>query len=147
LHVCPFVGWVFFGDYCSLSSGAARKNLILLLVHIFSSTLAAGSDASIADGAWLQDGVRWNDAPRIVNPRLQGGSAAVLYFGRDQTIALIYRSVFREPKKYIAIGSGDPTPGRYENSFRRTPELDKECLGSSEQLSANATAVKAYLEG
>jgi hypothetical protein len=120
--------------------------LILLLVLIFSSTLAAGSDASIPDGAWLQDGVRSN-APRMINPHLQGGSAAVVYFGQDQTIALIYCSVFRELKKYIAIGSGDPTPGLYENSFRRTPELDKECLGSSERLGANATAVKAYLEG
>jgi hypothetical protein len=112
LHIRPFVGWVFFDDYCSLSSGAARKNLIQLLVLIFSSTLAAGSDPSIPDGAWLQDGVRSN-APRMINPHLQGGSAAVVYFGQDQTIALIYCSVFREPKKYIEIGNDDLTPGLY----------------------------------
>jgi len=84
------------------------KKTFLLMVFIFLPSLAARSDDSFPNGAWLQDGVRWINAPRTINPHLQGGSAAVLYFGKDQTFALIYCTVGREPKKYITISHGDP---------------------------------------
>jgi hypothetical protein len=84
------------------------KKTLLLMVLIFLPSLAARSDESFPNGAWLQDGVRWINAPRSINLHLQGGSAAVLYFGKDQAFVLIYCTVFREPKKYITISHGDP---------------------------------------
>lgn len=84
------------------------KKTLLLVVLIFLPSLAAGSDESFPIGAWLQDGVRWINAPRTINPHLQSGSAAVLYFGKDNTFELIYCTVIREPKKYITISHGDP---------------------------------------
>jgi hypothetical protein len=84
------------------------KKMLPLMVLIFLPSLAVRSDTSFSDGAWLQDGVKWVNAPRDINPQLQSGSAAVLYFGKDQTFALIYCTVGREPKKYMTISHGDP---------------------------------------
>jgi hypothetical protein len=84
------------------------KKMSLLMALIFLPSLAVTSDTSFSDGAWLQDGVKWVNAPRDINPHLQSGSAAVLYFGKDQTFALIYCTVGREPNKYITISHGDP---------------------------------------
>jgi hypothetical protein len=84
------------------------KKMFLLLVLIFLPSLAVRSDTNFLDGAWLQDDVKWVNAPPDINPQLQSGSAAVLYFGKDQTFALIYCTVGREPKKYMTISHGDP---------------------------------------
>jgi hypothetical protein len=84
------------------------KKMLLLMVLIFLPSLAVRSDTIFSDGAWLQDGVKWVNAPRAINPHLQSGSATVLYFDKDQTFALIYCTVGREPKKYVTISHGDP---------------------------------------
>lgn len=69
--------------------------------------LTAPLDEGRLHGAWLQDSVKWTEAPRDVNAHLQSGSATVMYFSEDHTFALIECWVYREPGRYIVISHGD----------------------------------------
>jgi hypothetical protein len=84
------------------------KNLIPLLLLVCIPVHVSGFDGSQFQGAWLQNGIRWINAPRDINPRLQSGEAAVLFFEEDHKFALIYCAVGRVPKEYMNISHGDP---------------------------------------
>jgi hypothetical protein len=83
------------------------KTLTALLLLFCLPVLAAGLDEGHIQGAWLQDGVKWTKAPPDINPHLQTGEAEILYFGNDQTFAIIYCVVNRVPKEYETISHGD----------------------------------------
>lgn len=84
------------------------KKILLLVVLALLPSLPVRPDESLPSGAWLQDGVKWNNAPRDINPGLQAGGAAVIYFRRDHNFALIDCIVVRAPKEYMSISHGDP---------------------------------------
>ena len=84
-----------------------KKLALLFLLSSLSLTLGR-SNGEAPQGAWLQDGVKWTSAPPDINPHLQSGGAAVLYFKGDQSFALIYCTVGRIPNQYMTISHGDP---------------------------------------
>lgn len=83
-----------------------RRAILLLLL----SALPAADVASVkttVEGAWLQTGLKWEKAPRKVDPNLRSSEAGVLYLGKDQTFAIIYCYVYRKPPKYeVMSGEG-----------------------------------------
>lgn len=83
------------------------KTLTALLLLAFLPAFVAGLDEGHVQGAWLQDGVKWTKAPPDINPHLQTGEAEILYFGKDQTFAIIHCVVNRVPKEYETISHGD----------------------------------------
>jgi hypothetical protein len=83
------------------------KTLTALLLLVCLPVLTPGPDEGHLQGAWLRDGVRWAKAPPDINPHLQTGEAEILYFGKDQTFAVIHCVVNRVPKEYETISHGD----------------------------------------
>jgi len=83
------------------------KTLTTLLLLICLQLLASGLDGGPVQGCWLQDGVKWTNAPQDINPHLQTGEAEILYFGKDQAFAVIHCVVNRVPKEYETISHGD----------------------------------------
>lgn len=81
---------------------------VLLLALTLVPLCAAAPRTMPSSGAWLQDGIRWRNAPKDINPRLQWGEASVLYFGEDHKFALISCIVIRVPNEYTTISHGDP---------------------------------------
>lgn len=88
-----------------------RKQITtVLLLFWFAASCAALEKAEkkvALTGAWLQDGIKWINAPAEINAHLQTGQAALLYFGPDHTFAIIYCVVNRVPKQYMTISHGD----------------------------------------
>jgi hypothetical protein len=66
------------------------KTITALLLVVCLPVFAAGLDEAHPHGAWLQDGMTWTKAPPDVNPHLETGAAVVMYFGDDQSFALIH---------------------------------------------------------
>ena len=84
------------------------KTLTALLLLVCLPALATGIDEGQVQGAWLLNSVKWTNAPADINPHLQSGAAAILYFKQDHTFALIYCVVNRVPKEYEVISHGEP---------------------------------------
>ena len=83
------------------------RTLTVLLLVVCLPILVAGLDQDHVQGAWLKDGVKWINAPAGINPRLKLGDAEILYFGKDQTFAIIYCVVNRVPNEYETSSHGD----------------------------------------
>ena len=79
---------------------------LFLLLSQFS--LAVAVNQTELEGAWLEVGSKWINAPKEIVPREQWSQTAVIYFGKDHKFALINCTVLRVPKKYINISDGDP---------------------------------------
>jgi hypothetical protein len=93
------------------------KKFILLLILLYPLRMGGASPANALEGAWLQDGIKWTNAPPDINPHLQSGRALILYFGKDRAFSRIYCVVGRVPKEYMTISHGDPLTlyrGRWE---------------------------------
>ncbi len=84
-----------------------KKLALLILTSLFVVAWGA-SDKEAPRGAWLQDGLKWTQAPPDINPHLRSAQAAILFFGEDHKFAIIYCTVGRETKKYMTISNGDP---------------------------------------
>jgi hypothetical protein len=56
--------------------------------------------------AWLQKGIKWERAPRDVNPNLSVGSAITLYFAKDGNFTLLSGTVYKQDHK-ISASVGD----------------------------------------
>jgi hypothetical protein len=83
---------------------------IVVIICLF--VLGAGKQAAPSNpvppaGAWLQTDLKWQSAPKTINPRLRTSTAAILYFGEDHTFALMYCVVNQVPGKYTVISHGD----------------------------------------
>lgn len=61
---------------------------------------------TVPQGAWLQDGTTWSNAPKEINPKLSSGRAVIAYFASDHTFALIYATVNRVKGEYEVICNG-----------------------------------------
>jgi hypothetical protein len=84
------------------------KKFMLLLHLLYPLGMGGASPATALEGAWMQDGIKWTNAPPDINPHLQSGRAVILYFGKDRSFSLIYCVVGRVPKEYMTISHGDP---------------------------------------
>jgi len=84
------------------------KTLTALLLLVCLPALVTGIEEGQVQGAWLLNSVKWANAPADINPHLQSGAAAILYFKQDHTFALIYCVVNRVPKEYEVISHGEP---------------------------------------
>src|SRR5947209_9586154 len=84
------------------------KMFVLVFLLSSQALLAGASNERALEGAWLEVGSRWINAPKDVAPHEQWSQTAVLYFGKDHKFALIYCTVIRVPKKYVNISNGDP---------------------------------------
>jgi len=84
-----------------------RKFPLFFLVFCL-AVAALASDQGSPQGAWLQDGTKWTNAPADINPHLQSAPVALLYFGKDHRFALLYCTVVRVPRQYMTISNGDP---------------------------------------
>ncbi len=73
----------------------------------FAAARAGAGDASAPRGAWVQEDVKWAKAPHSVVPHAEAGDAQVLYFGKDQTFALIECVLNRTAKGRETISAGD----------------------------------------
>jgi len=105
------------------------KTLILCLL-VFSPLLAFGtSDESTLEGAWLQDGVKWVNAPRDIDRNLQSGQAAIVYFTKDHKFAILYCTLYRVRQRNPEISHGDPR-GVYQGEWK----LDRQTVSISYQL-------------
>src|SRR5579863_353906 len=58
-------------------------------------------------GAWLPVNVKWQHAPPEINPKLETGSATVLYFDQQGHFAIIGCVINREPGRYTTVSAGD----------------------------------------
>jgi hypothetical protein len=92
------------------------RALALLLLSFCWLSCPRSSDTNVVEGAWLEDGVKWTNAPRDINPHLQSAQAEVLYFGKDHKFGLIHCTVIRQPKQKITISNGDPR-GVYQGEW------------------------------
>ena len=77
------------------------KTLVFCLL-----TRVASSQSVAPPGAWLQDKVKWQRAPKDINPKLRSGRAAVIYFWPNQSVSVLYATVTRVPKEYEVICNG-----------------------------------------
>ncbi len=82
--------------------------VLALLLSLFWLSAAGIADGNTLEGAWLEDGIKWIDAPSDINPHLQSAQAAILYFGKDHKFGLIYCTVVRQAKQNMTISNGDP---------------------------------------
>jgi hypothetical protein len=92
------------------------RALPLLLLTLFWLSGPRSSDTNVVEGAWLEDGLKWTNAPRDINPHLQSAQAEILYFGEDHKFALIHCTVIRQPKQNMTISNGDPR-GVYQGEW------------------------------
>lgn len=83
------------------------KLAISLLLSSWLCAVTSDKSASL-QGAWIEDHVNWQRAPADVNPHLQTGQAAVLYFAKDHSFAVIYCTVNRRPERRMTVSNGDP---------------------------------------
>jgi hypothetical protein len=58
-------------------------------------------------GAWMPVHVKWDHAPPSVNPKLETGSATVLYFDERGRFAVVGCVINREPGRYTNLSAGD----------------------------------------
>jgi hypothetical protein len=58
-------------------------------------------------GAWLPVNVKWQHAPPEINPKLETGSATVLYFDQQGHFAIVGCVINREPGRYTTVSAGD----------------------------------------
>jgi len=70
------------------------------------ATVAFAQAGKAPQGAWLQDGIKWANAPKEINPRLSSGRAAIVYFGPNHAFAVIYATVNRVQRQYEVICNG-----------------------------------------
>jgi hypothetical protein len=91
--------------------------LALLLFLLWQSGPANAPSVSALEGAWLQTDAKWTNAPQGIARSEQYAQTAVLYFGKEHKFALIYCSVIRGPKQYMAISNGDRR-GVYRGQWR-----------------------------
>ena len=82
------------------------KTLLAFLCVFLFTTLGDASDKYALEGAWMEVGVKWVNAPPDVNAHQQRTQAAILFFGKDQDFGLIYCTVGREPN-WMTISNGD----------------------------------------
>jgi hypothetical protein len=78
----------------------------LLLVLLLSSCGAIAQSVKTA-GAWLPLNVKWEHAPPDINPKLETGSATVLYFDEQGHFAIVGCVINREPGRYTTVSAGD----------------------------------------
>jgi hypothetical protein len=84
------------------------KTFAFLFLLLSQSSLAVAPNQTALEGAWLQVDSKWINAPKEVAPHEQWSQTAVIYFGKDHKLALIYCTVYQVPKKYMTISNGDP---------------------------------------
>ena len=78
----------------------------LLLVLLLWSCGAIAQSVKTA-GAWLPVNVKWEHAPPEINPKLETGSATVLYFDQQGHFAIVGCVINREPGRYTTVSAGD----------------------------------------
>ena len=98
--------------------GHVRRYALVLLI----TNVAAFGQTVGAVGAWVTVKMRWEHAPRYVNPKLETASTAVLYFDANQHFANVGCVVDREPGRYITISAGDGQLVSYGNWDGHLPE-------------------------
>ena len=81
--------------------------VLVCLIALGAGKQKAGIDADQLRGAWLQTDLKWESAPKQVNPHLRTSTGALLYFGDDHTFALMYCVVNQVPGEYTSISHGD----------------------------------------
>ena len=82
-----------------------RISVVLLLLWV--SAACHAQKTSFPEGAWLEGGVKWSNAPPQVHSNLQFAQAAIIYFGSDHSFGVIYATVNRVTNRYEVISSGD----------------------------------------
>lgn len=83
-----------------------RAALFFIAILWFLTTGTRAQTVPVPQGAWLQDGVKWSEAPKEINPKLSSGRAAIAYFGADHIFLLVYATVNRVPGEYEVICNG-----------------------------------------
>src|ERR1700758_4704697 len=88
------------------------KKILLLLT--LSPTLLGqektpsyGSARIVPGGTWIQKGLKWDKAPRQIQPRPETAPAAVIYFYPDHRFAFFYGLVLRYGKRTSGVSAGD----------------------------------------
>jgi len=84
------------------------KIFVFLFLLLFQSGPAVAPNQTDLEGAWLEAGSIWINAPKKVARHEQWSQTAVIYFGKDRKFALILCTVYQVPKKFMTIGNGDP---------------------------------------
>jgi hypothetical protein len=128
----------------------------LLLFLLLSSCGAIAQPVKTA-GAWLPVNVKWEHAPPDINPKLETGTATVLYFDGKGHFAIIGCVINREPGRYTTVSAGDGQvisfgewdghlPGNVKyRLISRTVERAGETLPGPWQEDKLASTPKGYL--
>jgi len=84
----------------------ATRALVSALLCSLAATAAFAQPAPVPEGAWVQDGIKWEKAPRTINRKLSSGGAVIAYFGADHEFALIHAILLRVQGEYKVICNG-----------------------------------------
>lgn len=87
------------------------KSLVILLAALFLASPVLPASDNVTEirpaGTWIQNDVKWKNAPESGNPHLQVADVKLLLFNADHTFAVVECVLNRVPHKYIAISHGD----------------------------------------
>ncbi len=78
---------------------------LLLVLLLWNCGAMAQSVKTV--GAWLPVNLKWEHAPPEINPKLETGSATVLYFDQQGHFAVVGCVINREPGRYTTVSAGD----------------------------------------
>ena len=84
----------------------ATRAVFSVFFCLLTATAALAQPARAPEGAWVQDGIKWEKAPRTINRKLSSGPAAIAYFGADHEFALIHAILLRVQGEYEVICNG-----------------------------------------
>jgi len=130
---------------------------IALLLILSLSAPAQGVDTA---GAWLPLHMKWEHAPKSVDPNLTTGVAKVLYFGEHGRFAIVACLINRANGKH-AISNGDgqviftgewdghlPGHVKYRLISRTLKSAERRCLvpGKRQQLNLIQKAISCFKE-
>jgi hypothetical protein len=86
---------------------------VLLLLTLSPALLGQGKTASyrsarfVPEGTWIQKALKWDRAPRQIQPRPETAPAALIYFYPDHKFAFFYGLVLRYGKRTPGVSAGD----------------------------------------
>jgi hypothetical protein len=136
-------------------SGAKAMKKLLFVLFLWS--VGAFAQSVKTAGAWMPVHVKWEHAPPSINPKLETGSATVLYFDGQDRFAVVVCVINRELGRYTTVSAGDGQvvssglwdghlPGRVKYRLSsRTVERVGEKLPGPWQNEKLASTPKGYL--
>jgi hypothetical protein len=78
----------------------------ILFLIVLSNCVAFAQTTKI-NGAWIPVQMHWVHAPPQINPKLETGEAAIIFFGRDGQFVVVQGVINREAGRYMTLSQGD----------------------------------------